>query len=157
MEKDLINWIQRISQAKDELGGFSVCPFAKKALEEKKVFWSYIGYEPVAYILRYIEATPDDFEVIIFYNLSKNLTNEDLVSIIAKLQEKMPDMVFLKDHPDNPGFINGVNTSNGEYPTILAQPRKKLEEARSKLLKTKYYDYWSEEYKKEIFGYGSKN
>ena len=156
MEKELINWIQRISENKDELGGFSICPFAKKALEEKKVFWSYIGQECVAYILRYIEATPD-FEVIIFYNLKKNLTDNDLKVIISKLQEKMPDMVFLKDHPDNPGFINGVNTSNNEYPTILVQPRNKLEEARNKLLKTKYYDYWSEEYKKEIFGYGSKN
>ena len=156
MEKDLIKWIQRISEKKDELGGFSVCPFAKKALEEKKVFWSYIGQEPVAYILRYIEATIEDFEVIIFYNLSKNLTDEDLLSIISKLQDKMPDMVFLKDHPDNPGFINGVNTSNGEYPAILAQPRNKLEEARSKLLKMKYYDSWSEEYKKEIFGYGNE-
>jgi len=156
LEKELINWIQRISENKDELGGFSICPFAKKALEEKKVFWSYIGQECVAYILRYIEATPD-FEVIIFYNLKKNLTDNDLKVIISKLQEKMPDMVFLKDHPDNPGFINGVNTSNNEYPTILVQPRNKLEEARNKLLKTKYYDYWSEEYKKEIFGYGSKN
>jgi hypothetical protein len=156
LEKDLINWIQRISEAKTELGGFSVCPFAKKALEEKKVFWSYIGYEPEAYILRYLEATTD-FEVIIFYNLKKNLTDDDLKVIISKLQEKMPSMVFLKDHPDNPGFINGVNTSNGEYPTILVQPRNKLEEARNKLSKTKYYDYWSEEYKKEIFGYGSKN
>jgi hypothetical protein len=156
LEKDLINWIQRISEKKDELGGFSICPFAKRALEEKKVFWSYIGQECVAYILRYIESTTD-FEVIIFYNLKKNLTDNDLKVIISKLQVKMPDLVFLKDHPDNPGFINGVNTSNNEYPTILVQPRNKLEEARNKLLKTKYYDYWSEEYKKEIFDYGSKN
>ena len=156
MEKDLIEWIERISQAKDELGGFSICPFAKKALEEKKVFWSYISQECEAYILRYIETTPD-FEIIIFYNLKKNLTDDDLKVIISKLQEKMPNLVFLKDHPDNPGFINGVNTSNKQYPTILVQPRNKLEEARNKLLKTKYYHYWSEEYKKEIFGYGSKN
>jgi hypothetical protein len=157
LEKDLINWVQRISQKKDELGGFSVCPFAKKALEEKKVYWSYIGYEPEAYILRYIEATPDDFEVIIFYNLSKNLTDEDLLSIIARLQEKMPSVVFLKDHPDKPGYINGVSTSNGEYPTILAQPRSKLLEAREKLKGTKYYDLWSDEYKKEIWSYGDES
>ena len=153
MEKDLINWVKRISEKKDELGGFSVCPFAKKALEEKKVFWSYIGEECEAYILRYIEMTPD-FEVIVFYNLKKNLTDENLKSIISSLQSKRNDMIFLKDHPDNPGFINGVNTSNGEYPTILVQPRDKLDEARSKLMKTKYYDYWSEDYKKEILNYG---
>ena len=153
MEKDLIDWIQRISERKDELGGFNICPFAKKALDDKKVFWSYIGQECEAYILRYIEATPD-FEVIVFYNLKKNLKDDDLKSIIAELQSKRNDMIFLKDHPDNPGNINGVNTSNNEYPTILVQPRVKLEEARDKLMKTNYYDYWSEEYKKEILNYG---
>ena len=30
----MIDWIQRISKPMDELGGFSVCPFAKKALED---------------------------------------------------------------------------------------------------------------------------
>jgi hypothetical protein len=153
LEKDLINWIKRISEKKDELGGFNVCPYAKASLEDKKVFWSYIGQECEAYILRYIEATPD-FEVIVFYNLKKNLTDEDLKNIISKLQSKRNDMIFLKDHPNNPGFINGVNTSNGEYPTILVQPRVNLEEAREKLMKTNYYDYWSEDYKKEILNYG---
>ena len=153
MEKDLINWVQRISEKKDELGGFNVCPYAKKALEDKKVFWSYIGQECEAYILRYIEMTPD-FEVIVFYNLKKNLTDENLKDIINKLQSKRNDMIFLKDHPDNPGFISGISTNNGEYPTILVQPRVKLEEAREKLMKTNYYDYWSEDYKKEILNYG---
>ena len=153
MEKDLIGWIKRLSESKTELGGFSICPFAKKALEEKKIFWSYIGYECESYILRYIEVTPE-FEVVAFFNLKGNLTDKDLLSIITKLQVKRPDMVFLKDHPDNPGFISGVNTSNGEYPVILVQPRDKLEEAREKLMKTNYYDYWSEDYKKEILNYG---
>ena len=152
MEKDLINWIQRISEKRDELGGFAICPYAKKAFEDKKIFWSYIGQECEAYILRYIEATPD-FEVIVFYNLKKNLTDDDLKVIITKLNSKRPDLIFLKDHPDNPGFINNISTSNKEYPTILVQSRSKLMEFREKLSKTNYYDYWSEDYKKEIFGY----
>ena len=151
----MIDWIQRISKPMDELGGFSVCPFAKKALEEKKIFWSYIGYECEAYILRYIEVTPE-FEVVAFFNLKGNLTDKDLLSIITKLQVKRPDMVFLKDHPDNPGFINGIETGNKLYPTILVQPRNKLIEAREKLKRTKYYDYWDEDYKKEIWSYGNE-
>ena len=156
MEKDLINWIQRISERKDELGGFNVCPYAKKALEDKKVFWSYIGQECEAYILRYIEMTPD-FEVIVFYNLKKNLTDENLKDIISKLQSKRNDMIFLKDHPDSPGFIQGLNTGNGEYPIILAQPTDKLLSAREKLNKAGYYEYWDEKYKEEIWGYGHKS
>mgnify|MGYP003348827079 CR=1 FL=1 len=155
MEKNIIEWVSRISERKDELGGFNVCPYAKKALEDKKVFWSYIAEECEAYILRYIEATPE-FEVIVFYNLKKNLTDEDLKVIISNLQSKRNDMIFLKDHPDDPGYIKNIYTGNGEYPVILAQPRVKLEEAREKLKKTKYYEYWSEEYKNEIFSYGKK-
>ena len=81
MEKDLIDWIQRIIKPLPELGGFSICPFAKKAFEDKKVFCSYIGAEPEAYILRYIESTPD-FEVIAFFNLKKDLTDEKLNDMI---------------------------------------------------------------------------
>ena len=153
MEENLITWVKRLSERKDELGGLSVCPFAKKALEDKKLFWSTIAYECEQYILRYTEST-SDFELIIFYNLIGNLTDEDLLKLISKLQSKRNDLIFLKDHPDNPGFINGISTSNGKYPVILVQPRKSLEEAREKLKKTKYYDYWSEEYKNEILGYG---
>ena len=33
MEKDLISWIQRLSEKRSELGGLNICPFAKKAME----------------------------------------------------------------------------------------------------------------------------
>jgi len=155
LEKNIIEWVNRISEKRNELGGFSICPFAKKALEDKKVFWSYIGqYEPETYIMRYIE-TLQDYEIVIFFNNEKNLTNDDLLRIIKKLQKKMENVIFLKDHPDDPGFINGLNTGNQKFPVILAQPKDKLIDAREKLKKTKYYDYWSEEYKNEIWNYGN--
>ena len=46
----------------------------------------------------------------------------------------------MKDHPDDPGFINGINTSNQVYPVILAQPKSSLNDAREALKRTKYYD-----------------
>jgi hypothetical protein len=156
VEKDIIGWVKRISMKRDKLGGFAICPFARKALKEKKIFWSFIGYEPKAYISRYMEMMNEDYEVVLFYNLKKNLTDEDCIELINNLNKKFPDIIFLKDHPDNPGFINGINTSNGEYPVIIAQPKGKLQEARLALQKTKYYDSWSDEYKKEIWSYGSE-
>mgnify|MGYP003341205414 FL=1 len=157
MEESLISWIKKISEKRNDLGGFSICPFAKKALEENKIFWSYIAYEPISYISRYMETMNDkDYEIVVFYNLSKNLSNEECLHIVHKLNSKFSNLIFLKDHPDDPGYINDIYTGNGEYPIILAQPRVKLEEAREKLSKTKYYDYWSEEYKNEIFNYGKK-
>ena len=154
MEKSLNEWLKRITQSKDELGGFAICPFAKKAMESNKVYFTTIGAEPVSCIKSYIEFTPKDFEVIVFIDLLKRLTDGDLLNIIEKCQKGYTDIIFLKDHPDNPGYINGVSTGNGEYPLILAQPRKRLEECRDKLKQTSYYDKWSDEYKSEIWSYG---
>ena len=45
MEKSVAEWIARISEKRNELGGFSICPFAKKALEDKKIFLAMNGFE----------------------------------------------------------------------------------------------------------------
>ena len=157
MEESLISWVKRVSEKRSELGGLSICPFAKKAMEDKKVFWSYISHEVISYISRYMETMNDkDYELVVFYNNNKNLSNEQCLHIIHTLNQKFPDLIFLKDHPDDPGYIKNIYTGNGESPVILAQPIVKLEEAREKLKKTKYYEYWSEEYKNEIFSYGKK-
>jgi hypothetical protein len=154
LEKNIVEWIQRISAKKDELGGFAICPFAKKAFDDQKIFWSYIAYESVEYISRYMKTIPNDYEVVLFFNLGKNLTNDDCIDIIAKLNEKFLNTTFLKDHPNDPGFIQGLNTGNGEYPIILAQPKDKLLKAREKLDKAGYYKFWSQKYKEEIWSYG---
>lgn len=154
MEKNIIEWVQRISAKRDELGGFAICPFAKKALEDKKIFWSYITYEPIEYICRYMESINTEYEVVLFFNLGKNLTDKDCCDIIKELNKRFSEITFLKDHPDNPGYIQGLSTSNGEYPIILAQPKTELNRARQKLSKTGYYKYWDDEYKKEIWSYG---
>lgn len=156
MEENIIKWINIISENKDELNGFSVCPFAKKALQEEKIYISSIDDEPIFHIMKYIENLYDkEFEVIIFYNSNNSLTDSDLKIIINVLQKNMPDIIFLKDHPDNPGYIGGIHTGNGVYPIILAQPKEKLYKAREKLKNTKYYEMWSEEYKNEIWSYGN--
>ena len=154
MEKDLKEWIDRLSTFHSELDGFNICPFARKAQENDGILIGYIGYESIDYISRFIESS-SDYEIILFYNLEKNLTDSDLIDIITSLQKNYPSLIFLKDHPDNPGMINGVETGNKKYPIILAQPKDGLIKARNKLKKSKYYDKWTDEYKNEIWGYGN--
>ena len=43
-----------------------------------------------------------------------------------------------------------MQTNNGKYNLVLCQPRKDLTEARKKLGKTNYYDYWDEKYLQEV-------
>lgn len=157
MEKSVVEWIEYLSKKRSELNGWSICPFAKKALMDKKIFWTSIAYEPEEFISRYMESFTGEYEVIIFFNLSKNLTNEDCTSIVRSLNKTFKDTVFLKDHPTEPGYINDVSTGNGEYPIILAQPKSRLLDARGTLTKTNYYDSWSDEYKNEIWSYGDES
>ena len=49
-------------------------------------------------------------------------------------------------------FIHGVQTNNGKYNLILAQPTQKLRKFRESLAKTEYYDLWDDDYLKEILG-----
>jgi len=156
LEKDLEEWIEKVIQPREEIGGIAICPFAKKGKENRKIFSTNIDQDPEAFMINYIQLT-SDFDLIVFYNHDCILTNDDLLRIIDNLQSFLPDMILLKDHPEKPGYINGVYTGNGKYPTILVQPRDKLNDAREKLKKTKYYDYWSEEYLKEIWSYGSES
>jgi hypothetical protein len=132
------DWIRRISQPKEQLGGFSVCPFAKGA-----------EYEIIKTNGDDINPPPWDFELMI-YVLPQNYTEEEVVAIANEYNRIYPDVVFLPDPKDRYTEINGVQTNNGEHNLILCQWRDNLNKSREKLQKTSYYTYWAEEYLKEI-------
>ena len=154
--KDVINeWVKKISKKRKEIGSLSLCPFAMKAMIEKKVLWFELENDPEIYIESCLDKLLD-FEVAIFFDTKKQLSDEDLSKIITNLNKKRTELIFLKSHPDNPGHIQGISTGNGFYPAILAQQKDKLLLARAALKKTKYYDFWDDDYLQEILGYGKE-
>lgn len=139
--KEIFNWVNTISEPRKEIGGNSICPFAKLAkrltihqVENKIVPPSDCNFDVIAYCL-------DD-----------SITLNDMNKICSDLNKTYPDLIFLPDHKDRDTFINGIKTNNGEYNVILCQPKQKLKDARSALKKTDYYTYWNKEYLKEILG-----
>ena len=134
----LNEWIDRISLPRDELGGMSVCPYAKKS---EFTLVETDGSD--------IETPPWDFELIV-YKLPDHYTIDELVSIANEYNILYPDMIFLPDHKNKDTFINGVQTNNGKYNLILCQWRDNLESARTKLKTSNYYSFWDSEYLKEI-------
>ncbi len=131
-------WIHKISQSRPELGGFAVCPFASKAY------------------YKIIECSIDNLELIDGYEVLIYIVNENRLEEINKWVKHYNDLhkdwIFLEDCATYDTFINGVQTNNGSYNLILAQPKEKLLKAREVLKKTSYYSYWSNEYYKEIVG-----
>jgi hypothetical protein len=139
--KEIFNWVKSISEPKKELGGHSICPFAKIASRFKIV-------QPQEEII-----PPEDREFdVIVYTLPDSVTLEDINSLCDNLYKKYPDLIFLPDHKDRDTYINGVKTNNGQHNLILCQPKQKLKDARSGLKKTDYYTYWDKDYLKEILG-----
>jgi hypothetical protein len=132
------NWIEKVSLVRPELGGFSICPFAKKSTYK-------IVECPIGNITSF-----DGYDVVIYI-----IDESDLDKIRDWCEEynnKYNDWLFFEDCASYDTFINGVQTNNGRYNLILGQPKDKLMKFRDILKKTEYYSYWSKDYYDEIVG-----
>lgn len=136
-ESHIQKWIENISILHPEIGGFSICPYAKgskyKILKE-----SIENLKP-----------EDGYDAIIF-GVDNSLSIDDILSWIAIYNSKYSDWKFFEDHRSYNTYINGVQTNNGKYNLIIAQPKEKLKKFRQILSKTNYYNYWSKDYLNEI-------
>lgn len=137
VNEQITKWIEDISMLKEELGGFSVCPFAKQA-KYKIVECNINDIIPI-----------DGYDVIIFV-VERNLTSEILKNWSKIYNEEYPEWKFFEDSADIDTYIAKIRTNNGKYNLIIAQPREKLRKYREILSKTNYYDYWSREYLEEV-------
>ena len=135
--KYILRWIQEISKIRPELGNFAICPYASGAnfsIQEQKLS----------------QITPnDDFDVII-YVVEDSLDAQFLYDTVDDYNRIYPDYKFISDHGKTKTYIQGIQTSNGKYNLVLCQSRNELTEARKKLAKTNYYDYWEKNYLKEV-------
>lgn len=133
----ILNWIHEVSKVRPELGGFAVCPYAKSAL-----------YEIIDTGVKNIKPV-NGYDVIIFI-IEDDLSLNEINKWVEYYNEKYQDWKFFEDCASYSTFINGIQTNNGKYNLILAQPKEKLRKFREKLAKTEYYSYWDSEYLKEI-------
>ena len=133
----ILHWIQEISKIRPELGNFSICPYASGAnfsIQEQKL--SQIVPNP-------------DFDVIINI-VEDDIDANSLYETVDDYNRNYPDYKFIADHGKTKTYIQGIRTNNGKYNLVLCQPRKDLTEARKKLAKTNYYEYWDKNYLEEV-------
>jgi hypothetical protein len=138
-EKELyiLNWIKEVSKVRAELEGFAICPFASNA-KFKIVECSAEDIIPI-----------EGYQVIIF--IVEDYLDLDAVQFWTDFYNlKYSKWKFFEDCGSYNTYIRGIQTNNGKYNLILAQPTEKLRQFREKLAKTAYYDLWDEKYLKEI-------
>ena len=133
----ILHWISQISKIRPELGNFAICPYASKAKFE-------IVDEKLSQIV-----PRNDFDVII-YVVEDDMSANFLYDAVDDYNRNYPDYKFIADHGKTKTYIQGIQTSNGKYNLVLCQPRSELTEARKKLAKTNYYNYWDENYLEEV-------
>lgn len=136
-ETYILNWIRKVSETRKELKGFSICPFAANS-KFKIIECSAREIKPI-----------DEFQVII-YIIENDLELNVVQYWVEHYNLKYDSWKFFEDCKSYDTFIQGIQTNNGKYNLIIAQPKKELRNFREKLAKTSYYDLWNSEYLKEI-------
>ena len=133
----ILHWIKQLSKIRPELGNFAICPYASNANFA-------IVDEKLSQIM-----PNNDFDVII-YVVEDDISANFLYDAVDDYNHNYPEYRFIADHGKTKTYIQGIQTSNGKYNLVLCQSRKELTEARKKLGKTSYYDYWDESYLYEV-------
>ena len=133
----ILHWIGQLSKIRPELGNFAICPYASKA-----------NYNIVEEKLCQIVPNPD-YDVTI-YVVEDDISAQFLYDAVDDYNRNYSDYKFIADHGKTKTYIQGIQTSNGFFNLVLCQPRKELTEARKKLAKTDYYNYWDKNYLEEV-------
>ena len=133
----ILHWIGQLSKIRPELGSFAICPYASKA--------KFAIFEE-----KLCRIMPNDEYDVIIYIVEDDIDKQFLYDAVDDYNHNYSDYKFIADHGKTKTYIQGVQTSNGKYNLVLCQPRKELTEARKKLAKTNYYDYWDKNYLEEV-------
>ena len=141
----LNHWKEFVSTPREELDGFPICPFAKS----EKIEYEIIESEQKL-LIQILKQEKTNKEMFIFVDKNKTLTSEITENLINFYNEISSEYSYFIDDYNNPNYINGINTVNGNYIIIIAQRNDVLESARKKLIKTNYYSMIEPEYLKKI-------
>ena len=138
-EAHIRDWIHKVSILRPELGGFAFCPYASTA-KYKIVECQIDDIEPI-----------EGYDVVIFI-VEDYHTVEDILDWVESYNKIWEDWEFYDDCAEKITYVGEIQSNNGMYNLILAQPKAKLRKFREILGNTKYFDYWDDDYMREILG-----
>jgi hypothetical protein len=143
--KDYIDFVEH---PHEKFGGLPVCPFAKK------------GRLSEQYVFRVLELTRDAVlaQVPLFENAKLHLiicidpreaglTATETRQLARELNAALLDMNLMatSTHPDDDFNIEGLHTRRSPHPAISVMRYDIGDKAYQALLKTHYYDKWTEQ------------
>ena len=154
MQSQLQEWINYIQQP-GKLGNSPICPYAAKAVKEKKVdITALADLQNLELLIDEVDTS--QFDVSIFY--FEKYTDFAVEELEQKIKElnlifKAKDKVILDNDPRSPFTVNGHQTTfNGCY-LYVVQSLSDLTKASNKLKMGDYYSYWTQAQYDEVVGW----
>jgi len=154
MLEQLQEWMSYIQQP-GKLGNNPICPFAAKAVKQKRVdITTLTNLEDLEMLIDEVDTSK--FDVSIFYfEQYLNYSIEELENKVKYLNSifKAQDKVVLDNDPRNPFVVNGHQTTfNGCY-LYVVQSLGGLAQASNRLKMGDYYSYWTQAQYDEVVGW----
>jgi len=138
-------YLKYISEPQKNLDGHAICPYVKKFADS---VWVWKTSDMEESVKKYVNNFPINKKVVVLISEPSSYHYHNLENICNKYQT---DKLWLApDHPTHYNEIGGVRTNNTEYAMILIQDREELNKYAEVLKKTTYYNFWTEDYYKEI-------
>ena len=140
--KDIEKWIGQVVAKTHKASGATICPFAKRTLEDRKIQISMAKED----VLSQIDHCCDLFDIlhldIVILYFTDEITERKLSNLCKKAHQHNPNYAIMYDHPDNDGLHKGVSFSYGKAPLVMIQGMAKLKQAQQKLKQSGYYEKW---------------
>jgi hypothetical protein len=154
MLEQLQEWMEHIQQP-GKLGSNPICPFAAKAVKQKRVdVIALTDLKDLEMLIDEVDVTK--FDVSIFYfEQYLDYSIEELENKIKYLNSifKAQDKVILDNDPRNPFVVNGHQTTFNECYLYVVQSLSDLTQASNRLKMGDYYSYWTQAQYGEVVGW----
>jgi len=140
--KDIEKWIGQVVAKKYKASGATICPFAKKTLEDRKIQITMAKKDVLDQIVHCCSLfNIFNLDIVILYFTDK-ITEKKLSQLCKTAHKQNPMFAIMYDHPTNNGLHKGVSFSYGKAPLIMIQGMAKLKQAQQKLRESGYYEKW---------------
>lgn len=155
LKEDIEEWVDNFVNVYNPELDSKPCPYAKKALIDNKVkITDQLDGTLRETITKHVDEW-DNLDVSVIGIPKDEITPVDLVEITMKMNVKLmtKDFVILVDHPDRIETVNEVSMGNGEWALVFIQRLSNINRASKELMKTGYYDSWSDEEYELVVGW----
>jgi hypothetical protein len=146
--KHLHQWMKDfIEQPNEKLNGWAPCPYARQSRINNKI---QILFNDPAHFDQAIDQSIDmlqDKEAVIVVFDHTLITHEDLTIFVRSknLELNKDNVVILRDHPDDPEYINDVKMNFDLCGLLVIQQLSELKKASVFLESKGYYNSWNTE------------